>query len=139
MPYTAKKVSQGLKLSYTKEKLTENPKYNVILGSAYLDKLLSKYNGSYILSLAAYNAGESRVNSWIKKYGDPRTNDITAVDWIELIPFKETRNYVQRVTENIQVYSFLDRNNMPQPYSLNEDINRGYVGGRTIVKPILKP
>ena len=74
-----------------------------------------------------------------KKYGDPRTNDITAVDWIELIPFKETRNYVQRVTENIQVYSFLDRNNLPQPYSLNKDINRGYIGGRTVVKPILKP
>ena len=139
MPYTAKTVSQGLKLPYAKQKLKEDPKYNVILGSAYLDKLLSKYNGSYILSLAAYNAGESRVSSWLKKYGDPRTDDITAVDWIELIPFKETRNYVQRVTENIQVYTYLDQNNLAQPYSLNKDINRGYVGGRTVVKPALKP
>jgi len=108
MPYTAKRVSKGLKLEYTKSKLTEDPKYNVILGSAYLDKLLSNYNGSYILSLAAYNAGESRVSRWIKKYGDPRKDDITSENWIELIPFKETRNYVQRVMENIQVYEFIE-------------------------------
>ena len=55
---------------------------------------------------------------WIKKYGDPRKDDIDAVDWIELIPFKETRNYVQRVLENVQVYSFLENNNTPQPYSI---------------------
>ena len=107
MPYTAKRVSKGLKLEYTKSKLTEDPKYNVILGSAYLDKLLSNYNGSYILSLAAYNAGESRVSRWIKKYGDPRKDDITSENWIELIPFKETRNYVQRVLENYNVYRYV--------------------------------
>jgi soluble lytic murein transglycosylase len=106
MPYTAKRVSKGLKIPYSKNKLTEDPSYNVILGSAYLDQLLSSYDGSYILTLAAYNAGPSRVNAWIKKYGDPRSDDITPINWIELIPFKETRNYVQRVIENIQVYSF---------------------------------
>ena len=138
MPYTAKRVSQGLNLEYSKSKLTENPKYNVILGSAYLDILLSNLDGSYILSLAAYNAGESRVAAWIKKYGDPRKDDIDAVDWIELIPFKETRNYVQRVLENVQVYSFIENNNSPQPYSILENLNRGYVGGKTIIKPIKK-
>ncbi len=135
MPYTAKRVSQGLNLEYSKSKLTENPNYNVILGSAYLDILLSNLDGSYILTLAAYNAGESRVAAWIKKYGDPRKDDIDPVDWIELIPFKETRNYVQRVLENVQVYSFIENNNTPQPYSIFENINRGYVGGKTIIKP----
>ena len=138
MPYTAKRVSQGLNLEYSKNKLTENPNYNVILGSAYLDILLSNLDGSYILTLAAYNAGESRVAAWIKKYGDPRKDDIDAVDWIELIPFKETRNYVQRVLENVQVYSFIENNNTPQPYSILENLNRGYVGGKTIIKPVKK-
>ncbi len=138
MPYTAKRVSEGLNLKYSKNMLTENPKYNVILGSAYLDILLSNLDGSYILTLAAYNAGESRVAAWIKKYGDPRKDDIDAVDWIELIPFKETRNYVQRVLENIQVYSFIEGNNTPQPYSILDNLNRGYVGGKTIIKPIKK-
>ena len=138
MPYTAKRVSQGLNLEYSKNKLTENPKYNVILGSTYLDILLSNLDGSYILTLAAYNAGESRVAAWIKKYGDPRKDDINPVDWIELIPFKETRNYVQRVLENIQVYNFIENNNTPQPYSILENLNRGYVGGKTIIKPTKK-
>ena len=136
MPYTAKRISNGLKLEYTKSKLTEDPKYNVILGSAYLDKLLSNYNGSYILSLAAYNAGESRVSRWINKYGDPRKDDITSENWIELIPFNETRNYVQRVMENIQVYEFLENNLKPIEFSLSENLERAYVGGKTLIKPI---
>jgi len=138
MPYTAKRVSKGLKLEYTKSKLTEDPKYNVILGSAYLDKLLSNYNGSYILSLAAYNAGESRVSRWIKKYGDPRKDDITSENWIELIPFKETRNYVQRVMENIQVYEFIENGLKPIEYTLSNNLNRAYVGGKTLIKPSKK-
>ena len=138
MPYTAKRVSKGLKLKYAKDKLTENPKYNVILGSAYLDTLLSNYDGSYILSLAAYNAGESRVSRWIKKYGDPRKDDISSENWIELIPFKETRNYVQRVMENIQVYEFIENDLKPTEFSLFNNLNRAYTGGKTIIKPIKK-
>tara|TARA_B100000073_G_scaffold341277_1_gene342398 strand:- start:4082 stop:6220 length:2139 start_codon:yes stop_codon:yes gene_type:complete len=139
MPYTAKKVSKGLKIPYSKNKLTEDPSYNVILGSAYLDQLLSSYDGSYILTLAAYNAGPSRVNAWIKKYGDPRSDDISPVNWMELIPFKETRNYVQRVIENIQVYSFLDKNNLPQKYSIKDNLNKGYIGGKSVIKPTIRP
>jgi len=138
MPYTAKRVSKGLRLDYTKSKLTNDPDYNVILGSAYLDKLLSNYRGSYILSLAAYNAGESRVSRWIKKYGDPRKDDISSENWIELIPFKETRNYVQRVMENIQVYEFIENNQNEIEYSIDNNLKRGYIGGKTIIKPTKK-
>ena len=138
MPYTAKRVSKGLRLDYAKSKLTNDPDYNVILGSAYLDKLLSNYNGSYILSLAAYNAGESRVSRWIKKYGDPRKDDISSENWIELIPFKETRNYVQRVMENIQVYEFIENNLNEIEYSIDSNLKRGYIGGKTIIKPTKK-
>ena len=138
MPYTAKRISMGLNLKYTKSKLTENPAYNMILGSAYLDKLLNNYNGSYILSLAAYNAGESRVSRWIKKYGDPRKDDITSENWIELIPFKETRNYVQRVMENIQVYEFIYNDLRKTKLSLTDNLERAYVGGNSIIKPVRK-
>ena len=138
MPYTAKRISQGLNLKYTKAKLTEVPDYNIILGSAYLDKLLNNYNNSYILSLAAYNAGESRVSRWIKKYGDPRKDDISSENWIELIPFKETRNYVQRVMENIQVYEFISNNLNPSELSLSLNLEMGYVGGSGVIKPLKK-
>ncbi len=139
MPYTGKKLSKGLNLKYTKSKLTSDPTYNVILGSAYLDQLLSIYDDSYILTLAAYNAGSSRVKRWIARYGDPRTNDIDPIDWIELIPFKETRNYVQRVMENIQVYEFIDNNFEPNYFSLDNNLIRGKRNITRIIEPILKP
>ena len=90
------------------------------------------------MSLAAYNAGESRVSRWIKKYGDPRKDDITSENWIELIPFKETRNYVQRVMENIQVYEFIENGLKPIEYTLSYNLNRAYVGGKTLIKPSKK-
>ena len=139
MPYTGKKLSKGLNLKYTKSKLTSDPTYNVILGSAYLDQLLSMYDDSYILTLAAYNAGSSRVKRWIARYGDPRTNDIDPIDWIELIPFKETRNYVQRVMENIQVYEFIENNFEPNFFSLDNNLIRGKKNITRIIEPILKP
>ena len=74
-----------------------------------------------------------------KKYGDPRSDDISPVNWMELIPFKETRNYVQRVIENIQVYSFLDKNNLPQKYSIKDNLNKGYIGGKSVIKPTIRP
>ena len=75
-----------------------------MLGAAELGALVSDYRGSYILTFVGYNAGRGRVRDWIEKYGDPRDPKVDAVDWVERIPFSETRNYVQRIMENVQVY-----------------------------------
>jgi soluble lytic murein transglycosylase len=74
------------------------------MGAAELGALLLEYKGSYIMTFAGYNAGRGRVRDWIKAYGDPRNPDVDAIDWTERIPFAETRNYVQRVMENLLVY-----------------------------------
>jgi soluble lytic murein transglycosylase len=74
------------------------------MGSAELAALLQDYRGSYILTFAGYNAGRGRIKEWIQRYGDPRDPQIDPIDWVELIPFSETRNYVQRVMENMAVY-----------------------------------
>jgi len=104
MPATAKVVSRKLKLRYVRSRLVTSPKYNMTLGQAYLAELLDTFNGSYPLTLAGYNAGPHRSKRWIKQHGDPRDADVDAVDWVEMIPFDETRNYVQRVLENVQIY-----------------------------------
>ena len=74
------------------------------IGSAELGGVLEDYRGSYIMAFAAYNAGRGRVREWVARYGDPRDPRVDPVDWVERIPFSETRNYVQRVMENLQVY-----------------------------------
>ncbi len=104
MPGTAKEVAKKRGWSHQNEWLTTQPKQNVLVGCAYLNDLLARFNGSYPLALAAYNAGPRRVNEWIAEFGDPRSGQIDWVDWIELIPVYETRNYVQRVMENYMVY-----------------------------------
>ncbi|MGY8999935.1 MAG: lytic transglycosylase domain-containing protein [Rhodospirillales bacterium] len=104
MPATAKLVAKKSKLPYVLQSLTTDKAYNLRLGQAYLTGLLDQFNGSYLLSLVAYNAGPSRAIKWIKRNGDPRDRNIDAIDWIEMIPFMETRNYVQRVIENLHVY-----------------------------------
>ena len=107
MTYTAKLVSKQAKLPYSKSKLKSDPHYNIKLGSYYLATLLESYEGSYPFALAAYNAGPKRVKYWKKINGDPQAGQISYVDWVELIKFKETRNYVQRVLENINVYRYM--------------------------------
>ena len=104
MPRTARQVSKGLKLRYSRARLTTEPTYNIRLGSRYLQTQLNDFNGSYVLALAAYNAGPHRVRRWIKERGDPRQPGVDVIDWIERIPFSETRNYVQRVLEGLHVY-----------------------------------
>ena len=104
MPYTANRVARKLKISYSRKRLNSDPDYNLRLGQSYLDTLLGDFNGSYILALSAYNAGPSRARRWLRKNGDPKDASVDAIDWIEMIPFSETRNYVQRVLENLQVY-----------------------------------
>jgi len=107
MPYTAKTVSRQAKMSYSKSKLTKSPEYNINLGSFYIAGLILEYDGSYPFAIAAYNAGPKRVRYWKKINKNPQKNQINYVDWIELIKFKETRNYVQRVLENYNVYRYI--------------------------------
>jgi len=107
MTYTAKLVAKQAKLSYSKSKLKSDPTYNIKLGSYYLAGLLEEYEGSYPFALSAYNAGPKRVRYWKKINGDPQKGKIDYVNWIELIKFKETRNYVQRVLENVNVYKYI--------------------------------
>jgi len=123
MPATAKKVAKGLGLPASSERLTSDPAYNILLGSAYLGGLIDDYHGSYVLALAAYNAGPGKVARWIARYGDPRQPDVDAIDWIERIPFGETRNYIQRVLEGLQVYRLLLGDTQPVP-RLVQDLNR---------------
>jgi soluble lytic murein transglycosylase len=104
MPATAKRVAGWEGVRYVRHWLTEEPDYNVRLGRAYLRKMIERYEGAYPLALAAYNAGPHRVDRWLKTYGDPRTSEVSTVEWIENIPFGETRNYVQRVLEGLIVY-----------------------------------
>ena len=107
MPYTAKLVAKQSKLPYSKSRLTTDPEYNINLGSHYIAGLILEYDGAYPFAIAAYNAGPKRVRYWKKINKDPQKNQINYVDWIELIKFKETRNYVQRVLENYNVYRYI--------------------------------
>ncbi|MGE0715093.1 MAG: transglycosylase SLT domain-containing protein [Alphaproteobacteria bacterium] len=104
MPATARHVARQLALRYDAPRLTADPAYNVTLGRAYLAGQIDAFAGSYILAAAAYNAGPGRARQWVQDYGDPRGGKVDPIDWVELIPFNETRNYVQRVMENLQVY-----------------------------------
>ncbi|HVO02338.1 MAG TPA: lytic transglycosylase domain-containing protein [Candidatus Cybelea sp.] len=104
MPNTAQQMANQLKIGKFRASSLTDPKLNVTIGRAYLDKLVDRFNGSYLLATAAYNAGPSRVRDWMDTFGDPRQADTDVVDWVESIPFDETRNYVQRVMENLQVY-----------------------------------
>ncbi len=104
MPPTARRIARSMRLSYSTRRLIADPDYNVRLGSAYLREMLDRFDGSYPLALAAYNAGPQRVARWLRKFGDPRRSEVDMIDWIERIPFAETRNYVQRVLEALHIY-----------------------------------
>lgn len=97
MPDTAKEMAAELGVEYSEERLTADPQYNMALGTAYLNKMMGKYNGNPALALAAYNAGPGSVDEWIKKNGDPRTGEISDQEFIEKIPFKETREYATKI------------------------------------------
>jgi len=109
MPSTAKVEARLMKRPLSLYALTHDPNTNVEIGSHYLQRLLESYDNHQALALAAYNAGPSNVNKWIKIYGDPRTKEIDTITWMESIPFKETRNYVQRIMENHYIYQWLSR------------------------------
>lgn len=124
MPGTARQTAREIGVSYDQNRLS-NPDYNIQLGIAHLEELLERWSGSYVLTIAAYNAGSGNVANWVDTYGDPRNPGMDVIDWIELIPFGETRNYVQRVLENVQVY----RNRLSggtQPLNIAADLTRSY-------------
>ena len=104
MPATAKQVARDLGLPYSFDKLKTDWRYNATLGVGYLAEMLERYDGSFVLAAAAYNAGPHRADRWIKEHGDPRRANVNTEQWIEKIQFRETRNYVQRVLESMQVY-----------------------------------
>ncbi len=106
MPATARQVSRELGMAYSRSRLREDPAYNIALGSTYLAELLETFGGDRTLALAAYNAGPNRVGEWLRTYGDPRSGKVDPIDWIELVPFAETRNYIQRVLESTVVYRY---------------------------------
>jgi soluble lytic murein transglycosylase len=124
IPSTARSEARRQGLPYRASWLTDDPGYNMTLGGAHLDTLLGQFNGSYIMTAAAYNAGASRPNRWIGEYGDPRAGEIDPIDWVEFIPFSETRNYVQRVLENTQVYRHR-LSGEPEEIQLSDDLDRG--------------
>jgi soluble lytic murein transglycosylase len=124
IPTTAQITARKEGLLYNRSALLDDPVYNMTIGSAHLSHLLERFDGSLIMTLAAYNAGAARVDRWITEYGDPRSSTVDPLDWVELIPFSETRNYVQRVLENVQVYHGRI-NDKPIPGRLYSDLERG--------------
>ncbi|MCP3736345.1 transglycosylase SLT domain-containing protein [Sphingomonas sp. RP10(2022)] len=107
MPATAREQSGKIGLAYNPASLTSDPNISIMLGSSYFQRVYANY-GSYPLAIAAYNAGGGNVNKWLRANGDPRTGTIDMVDWVEAIPYQETRNYVQRVLENAVVYDLIN-------------------------------
>jgi soluble lytic murein transglycosylase len=103
-PEAGRDTAKRFGVSYDWDRMVSDPVYNTQMGAGELSALLSEYKGSHIMTFAGYNAGRGRVRDWVKAYGDPRDPNVDAVDWVERIPFSETRNYVQRVMENVLVY-----------------------------------
>ena len=122
LPSTAKGVAARHGIAYQPDKLTRDPGFNATLGAHYLGEQIDAFGGSYILTFIAYNAGPRKVPEWIERYGDPRGKSIDeVVDWIERIPYAETRSYVQRVMENYQVYKM----RLSGSYDINGDLVNG--------------
>lgn len=121
MPATARATARNIKIPFSVERLTIDPLYNATIGAHHLGELLGGLRRSYVLTFVGYNAGPGRALEWIRSYGDPRNGSADPIDWIERIPFDETRDYVQKVMENLQLY----RSRTGHPLSLNEDL----VGG----------
>ncbi|MGQ7793008.1 transglycosylase SLT domain-containing protein [Faunimonas sp. B44] len=125
MPATAEATARSINMPFALHRLSD-PHYNATLGAEHLGDLLGRLRKSYILTFVGYNAGPGRAIRWVANYGDPRGGTVDPVDWIERIPFDETRDYVQKVMENVQVY----RSRLGKPLSLTEDLMRGVpVGG----------
>ncbi len=118
MPGTAQEVAGWLDVEYSEAKLLGDPVYNAVLGATYLERLARQFDGNAVMIAAGYNAGPSRPIRWMEERGDPRRDEMDMIDWIEHIPFTETRNYVMRVTESLPIYrARLGRDPHPVPFS----------------------
>lgn len=120
MPATAAAVAEemGVAAAHQTSRLIEDWEYNAKLGSWYLAKLAGTFNGNVVMMAAGYNAGPGRPSGWAEEFGDPRNPDVDVIDWIEFIPFNETRNYVMRVTESLPIYrARLGKDPLPIPFS----------------------
>ncbi|HEY0270337.1 MAG TPA: lytic transglycosylase domain-containing protein [Sphingomonas sp.] len=115
MPGTAREQADKLGLGYDYTRLTSDPGYNMQLGAGYFGRIMDMFGGNYVLAIAAYNAGPGNVRRWIGQYGDPRSGGVDVLDWIEDIPFSETRGYVQNVLENTVVYDTINPARASQP------------------------
>jgi soluble lytic murein transglycosylase len=124
MPATAEKVAGWIGEPYDEGRLLSDWRYNVRLGETYLARRTAQYGGSYVLAAAAYNAGAGRVDEWVAEFGDPRLPGVDTIDWIEMIPFEETRNYVQRVIEGLYVYR-TRLSGQAGPMTIEQDLARG--------------
>jgi soluble lytic murein transglycosylase len=134
MPSTAATVARKMGVSYSPGMLDE-PDYNMRLGSSYLGQLVDQFSGSYVMAIAGYNAGPGRPNQWSAFCGDPRGGSTDPVDFIECIPFSETRNYVMRVMEGMQVYR-AKLNGGSVPITLATDLKRGAYGYSTVIPAV---
>jgi soluble lytic murein transglycosylase len=129
MTVTAKHVCRDYKIKCDINKLLSDPSYNTMLASAYVGDRMDEFSGSYVLTLAGYNAGPGRARQWIREFGDPRDPKVDPIDWIERIPIQETREYVAKVLANIQIY----RARLGEEQAalrLEEDLNRARVAAR---------
>lgn len=127
MPGTARITARKHGQPYSRTRLY-NSAYNLMLGTAHIGDLIDNFNGSYIMLTAAYNAGGGRVREWNRKYGDPRKGEISPIDWVESIPFNETRNYVKRVMENMHVYR--SALNGGSKFTMTQDLARARIYGK---------
>lgn len=135
MPRTARAIARSYKVRYRRAKLTEDASYNVMLGAAHLKDLVEEFRGSYIMALAAYNAGGPRVNQWVRRFGDPRDPSIDPLDWVEQIPFTETRRYVQKILTGLQIYR-ARLEDAEMALQITEDLNRGQLAQLPTYEPI---
>jgi peptidoglycan lytic transglycosylase len=122
MPATARAVAKRIGVRFSPAKLVSDANYNLRLGRHYLDRMLEDFGGSYALAIAAYNAGPSRVREWLGELGDPRGGNTDMVDWIEMLPYDETRHYVEHVLENLQIYR--GQTDAQSAFSLVSDLAR---------------
>ncbi len=137
MTITAKHVCRDYRIKCTISRLKTDEAYNTMIASAYIADRMEEFRGSYVLGLAGYNAGPGRARQWIKRFGDPRDGKIDPIDWIERIPFKETRDYVGKVLSNIQIYR-ARLQEAEDPLRLEQDLVRAKVRtarGSALVAP----